>query len=66
MSVVAEDPVRGWGTNLYGINGLLVSSGVGLLRVGRVNTSLKSYSICTDQVVSATMIILWEIGLKTL
>lgn len=51
---------------MYGVNGMLVAGGVGLLRVTTTDNSLKAQYVCTDQVVNAIMAILWEIGFKNL
>lgn len=64
VTAIAEGPVKGWVTNLYGLNGLLLAGGVGLLRVAKANDSAKAQIVCSDQVVNATMVVLWEIGSK--
>lgn len=46
---------------MYGINGVLLAGAVGLIRVLCVKENIKVQSVCTDQVVNATLVVLWEI-----
>lgn len=66
VTVIAEEPVKGWGTNFYGINGTVVAGATGLMRVASVNKGAIAHLVCTDQVVNATLTVLWDIGSKNL
>jgi alcohol-forming fatty acyl-CoA reductase len=50
------DPLDGWCDNVYGINGGIVGSGAGLLRIMRVDTNLMADIIPADIVVNTILV----------
>lgn len=46
------DPVPGYVDNLYGLNGVLIGAGVGVLRILRIDNRLKSNIVPADFVVN--------------
>ncbi|XP_065092249.1 fatty acyl-CoA reductase wat-like [Ochlerotatus camptorhynchus] len=58
-SIVAStmyDPVQGWTDNLYGLNGVIVGAGCGILRVLHSVDELRSDVIPADFVINGTLV----------
>lgn len=51
------DPIQGYTDNVYGLNGVLVGAGVGVLRIFRINNKLKSNIVPADYVVNLILAI---------
>lgn len=52
ISATFFDPVPGYVDNLYGLNGVLIGAGVGVLRILRIDNRLKSNIVPADYVVN--------------
>ncbi|KAL7046931.1 hypothetical protein ACKWTF_002748 [Chironomus riparius] len=51
------DPIQGYTDNVYGLNGVLVGAGVGVLRIFRINNKLKSNIVPADYVINLILAI---------
>jgi nucleoside-diphosphate-sugar epimerase len=49
------EPIAGYTDNVYGLNGVLVGAGVGVLRILRIDNKLKSNILPADYVVNLIM-----------
>lgn len=49
------EPIAGYTDNLYGLNGVLVGAGVGVLRILRIDNRIKSNIVPADYVVNLTL-----------
>lgn len=54
-----EDPLPGWGGNLYGLNGVSISVGSGAMRLLHINKRLVGDIICADYVINSTLVAMW-------
>ncbi|XP_055387561.1 fatty acyl-CoA reductase wat-like [Condylostylus longicornis] len=59
-----EDPVPGWCNNIYGLNGVLVACGTGVLRVMPFDRNLIGDVVCADHVTNSTLAAMWYTDLK--
>lgn len=55
-----EDPITGYNTSTYGVNGMMVAGAMGLMRIAAANPQCRSHIICSDFVVSATLSAMWN------
>jgi hypothetical protein len=46
------DPLPGYTDNVYGLNGVLIGAGVGVLRILRIDNKLKSNIVPADYVIN--------------
>lgn len=62
FSVVAthEDPIPGWINNIYGLTGVLVSTGLGFQRILPYKKNLIGDIVCADFVVNSTLAAAWS------
>lgn len=60
-----EDPITGYNTSTYGINGVMLAGAMGLMRVAAANGKCRSHIICSDFVVSATLSAVWDLCVAT-
>ncbi|XP_058829529.1 fatty acyl-CoA reductase wat-like [Topomyia yanbarensis] len=54
-----EDPIEGWTDNVYGLNGVLVGFGSGVLHVLHVNTHYHIDIVPADFVVNSSLAVVW-------
>ncbi|XP_001868544.2 fatty acyl-CoA reductase wat [Culex quinquefasciatus] len=55
-----EDPIVGWTDNVYGLNGVLVGVGCGLLRVLHCHAHCHADIIPADLVVNSSLAVIWH------
>ena len=60
MIATFEDPIPGWCTNFFGLNGVIASSALGLVRVGIKTKAFTHHVICADFVVNSTLAVIWN------
>lgn len=56
-----EDPVPAWCNNIYGLNGILVACGLGVLRLLPIKENNVGDVVCADFVINSTLAALWSI-----
>ncbi|EAT47135.1 AAEL001737-PA, partial [Aedes aegypti] len=56
VATTMDDPVQGWTDNLYGLNGVIVGAGCGILRVLTAKDDCKVDIIPADYVVNSTLV----------
>lgn len=54
-----QDPIPAWCNNIYGLNGVLVACGMGVLRLMPLNHKLVGDIICADFVINSTLAAIW-------
>ncbi|XP_055837693.1 fatty acyl-CoA reductase wat-like [Episyrphus balteatus] len=54
-----EDPVPAWCNNIYGLNGILVACGLGVLRLLPIKENNVGDVVCADFVINSTLAALW-------
>lgn len=54
------DPLPGYCTNYFGLNGVLGATGAGLARITFGNTQNRSNIVCADFVINSTLAIIWD------
>ncbi|XP_055918138.1 fatty acyl-CoA reductase wat-like [Eupeodes corollae] len=54
-----EDPVPAWCNNIYGLNGILVACGLGVLRLLPIQDNNIGDVVCADFVINSTLAALW-------
>ena len=54
-----EDPVPAWSNNIYGLNGVLVACGLGVLRLLPIKENNVGDVVCADFVINSTLAALW-------
>lgn len=54
------DPLPGYCTNYFGLNGVLGVAGAGLSRIIYGNTSNRSNVVCADFVINSTLAVIWD------
>jgi len=59
VSTTFHDPIPGYTDNVYGVNGVVVGAGVGILRILHINNKLKANIIPADFVVNAMVGLAW-------
>lgn len=57
ITVTYLDPIQGYTDNVYGLNGVLVGAGVGVLRIFRINNKFKSNIVPADYVINLILAI---------
>lgn len=55
-----SDPIPGYCTNYFGLNGGLMLIGSGVARLGLGNTELRANIVCADFVINGTLAIIWD------
>ncbi|XP_055526899.1 fatty acyl-CoA reductase wat-like [Wyeomyia smithii] len=60
----AEDPIEGWTDNLYGLNGVVVGFGSGVLRILHCNKVKHVDIIPADLVVNSSLAVIWYMSTK--
>lgn len=53
------DPIEGYTDNLYGLNGVVIGAGAGVLRILHINNALRAAIVPADFVVNATVALAW-------
>lgn len=56
VATTMDDPIQGWTDNLYGLNGVIVGAGCGVLRVLHASDSIKIDIIPADFVINGTLV----------
>ena len=59
ISTTMEEPVQGYTDNLYGVNGVVMGAGVGVLRILHIDNNLKANIVPADYVVNSILSIAW-------
>lgn len=59
ISTTMEEPVEGYTDNLYGVNGVVMGAGVGVLRILHIDNNLKANIVPADYVVNSILSIAW-------
>ena len=57
ITVTYLDPIQGYTDNVYGLSGVLVGAGTGVLRIFRINNKLKSNIVPADYVINLILAI---------
>lgn len=57
----SEDPIPGWCTNIFGLNGILTGAAFGFIRCLQNTANIDVDVICADFVVNSTMAIIWDV-----
>lgn len=55
-----EDPIPGWINNIYGLTGVLVSTGLGFQRILPYKKDLIGDIVCADFVINSTLAAAWS------
>jgi alcohol-forming fatty acyl-CoA reductase len=59
ITATYHDPIPGYTDNLYGLNGVLIGAGAGILRILHINDTLKANIVPADFVINATIALAW-------
>lgn len=62
----AEDPIEGWTDNVYGLNGVMVGTGCGVLHVLHCNNDYHIDIVPADLVVNSSLAVIWYTSTKQL
>lgn len=54
-----EDPIPGWCNNIYGLNGVIVAGGMGVLRMTPLREEIIGDIVCADFVINSTLAAIW-------
>lgn len=54
------DPIEGYCTNYFGLNGVLAASGAGLARIVFGETRNVANVVCADFAINATLAVVWD------
>lgn len=54
-----EEPIPGWCNNVYGINGMVVGTGLGFIKVSPCKSKSKNDVVCADFVTNGTLAAIW-------
>lgn len=60
MIATFEDPIPGYCTNYFGLNGVLVACATGIVRIVYGNITNVANVVCADFVVNGTLAIVWD------
>lgn len=55
-----EDPIPGWLNNVYGINGVFVGVGMGVLRIFHIDNTKRADIIPADVVTNSSLAVIWH------
>lgn len=55
-----KDPIPGYCTNYFGLNGVLAACGIGMVRIVYGNINNVANVVCADFVVNGTLAIVWD------
>lgn len=61
VSSTSEDPIPGWSTSIYGLNGILTGVAFGYIRCLQNTGNIDVDIICADFVINSTMAIIWDV-----
>ncbi|XP_076643575.1 fatty acyl-CoA reductase wat-like [Halictus rubicundus] len=64
VTATAEEPIKAWTNNLYGVTGPAVGTGIGLMRTMHVIPEHKADIIPADYVVATVIAAAWDIGTR--
>lgn len=59
ITTTYNDPVPGFTDNVYGVNGVVVGAGVGVLRILHIDNKLKANIVPADFVVNSILALAW-------
>jgi alcohol-forming fatty acyl-CoA reductase len=59
ITTTMEEPVQGYTDNLYGVNGVVMGAGVGVLRIFHIDNNLKANIVPADYVVNSILGTAW-------
>lgn len=60
MIATFSDPIPGYCTNYFGLNGVLAACGLGIVRTVYGNINFVANVVCADFVVNGTLAIAWD------
>jgi alcohol-forming fatty acyl-CoA reductase len=59
ITTTMEEPIEGYTDNLYGLNGVVMGAGLGVLRILLINNKLKANIVPADYVVNSILSLAW-------
>jgi alcohol-forming fatty acyl-CoA reductase len=59
IATTMDQPIQGYTDNLYGVNGVVLGGGVGVLRIFHINNDLKANIVPADYVINSILSLAW-------